>query len=700
MPVVRETIKDAGGTPVAGAQVTIFLVTNADADGNDSGYVSSTGVTILGRWQVNTDSTGLWQATLVANSLVSPANSYYVAQRFANGSADTDTFIVPNGSGPYDLYTILSASPTPLGTYQSDALPLALAASANAGVGTKVSREDHVHPWTNLATDAELAAHEADTTNIHGISDTSALETQSGAQAKANAAQSAAQSYAAAQDATNLADTTNVHGIADTSLLETTAGSAAKVAAHEADTTAVHGIANTAVLETQSGAQSKADAAQSAAVAAAATDATTKANAAQSAAQTYAAAQDAINLADTTNVHGIADTANLEEGRPYLYLPKGWDTGWKAAQAAQGSALAGVLLLGDSIGIGQGSGATGCSDWWTKSYYNLIRTSLTSRFSSRSDFFSSADSQDFFSTVGGGQGTTSFWTVSSTGRVWVHPAGMTYAPTFTDTGVANKLVFTSPYACTDLDILYWDQSPATNTWTYSVDGGADVTVTNTTAFISRKIQLTGLANSVHTLRFGNQNNGTSNQSSLWIWGVNAYPTNAARTSGVGFARLAHSGYGVLNWLQSYRPTDVVATLQGKQSAATGFGFPSQPALCIIGLGVNDLQATSGIEMFREGLRRMIQSLRRGSPSCSIVLVGYCVPDGTYSDMSLTIANVQSWGLYLGAMRDLAERHTCAFLNIQAKWGSTPQTQGFLGSSNVHPTDAGHQDIANSLLSIL
>jgi hypothetical protein len=42
------------------------------------------------------------------------------------------------------------------------------------------------------ATDAELAAHEADTTNVHGIPDTAALETQSGAQAKADAGRDAA----------------------------------------------------------------------------------------------------------------------------------------------------------------------------------------------------------------------------------------------------------------------------------------------------------------------------------------------------------------------------------------------------------------------------------------------------------------------------------------------------------------------------
>lgn len=55
---------------------------------------------------------------------------------------------------------------------------------------------------TTVELNAAIAAHSADTTAVHGITDTNALETQSGAQTKANSAQSAAIS-AAATDATN-----------------------------------------------------------------------------------------------------------------------------------------------------------------------------------------------------------------------------------------------------------------------------------------------------------------------------------------------------------------------------------------------------------------------------------------------------------------------------------------------------------------
>jgi hypothetical protein len=106
---------------------------------------------------------------------------------------------------------------------------------------------------------AAMVTHEA-AVNPHPVyltqAEGDALYEDAGAAA---AAQTAAEATAASALTTHAADTTAVHGIADTSVLETTTGSAAKVAAHEADTTNVHGIANTANLETTTGAQTKVD---------------------------------------------------------------------------------------------------------------------------------------------------------------------------------------------------------------------------------------------------------------------------------------------------------------------------------------------------------------------------------------------------------------------------------------------------------
>lgn len=91
----------------------------------------------------------------------------------------------------------------------------------------------------------DLAAHAADTTSVHGIADTSALETTTGSAAKIATHAGASdphgdRAFATAAVATHEADTTNVHGIASTAALETTTGSAAKVTAH-AGATDPHG---------------------------------------------------------------------------------------------------------------------------------------------------------------------------------------------------------------------------------------------------------------------------------------------------------------------------------------------------------------------------------------------------------------------------------------------------------------------------
>ncbi len=186
--------------------------------------------------------------------------------------------------------------------------------------------------FTTIATN--LSNHQSDTTNIHGIADTSLLATKAYAD---NAVSTAVDNLVAGAPALlntldelaaamgddpaylgtiasnlsalntdfdgHLGTTTNVHGIADVSLLATksyvdtaesdaiaAAATAAdtKISSHNSDTTSVHGIANTADLATQS-------------------------YVADGIAQEVLDRNSAISTHndDTTNVHGIANTASL-----------------------------------------------------------------------------------------------------------------------------------------------------------------------------------------------------------------------------------------------------------------------------------------------------------------------------------------------------------------------------------------------------
>ncbi|MEU2450043.1 hypothetical protein ABZ605_08290 [Streptomyces sp. NPDC012765] len=122
---------------------------------------------------------------------------------------------------------------------------------------------------------------------------------------------------------------------ADAAQAAAEATAAGALATHAADTTAVHGIADTSALETSAGAQ-------------------TKANSAQAAAEATAAGALSAHAADTTAVHGITDTSALETsagaaGKVTAHAaasdPHG-DRAWATGQfypLASGNALNGFL---------------------------------------------------------------------------------------------------------------------------------------------------------------------------------------------------------------------------------------------------------------------------------------------------------------------------------------------------------------------
>jgi hypothetical protein len=255
---------------------------------------------------------------------------------------------------------------------------------------------------------------------------------------------------------------------------------------------------------------------------------------------------------------------------------------------------------------------------------------------------------------------------------------------------ANAITFTTPYACTDIDIVYLDANAGT--WNYAVDGGGSTPVTNTGVGYHKRIQLTGLANTTHTIVCGTQ----SAANVLMIAGCITYKS---RTSGIGFASTAVYGQTQDDaWGQLHGgPADKPSYLQGKGAAATGFGFPSQPSLAMLEYGINDCGNGVTVASFTDTLRRLIQALRRGQSRCSILLLGNCNPDAVNGDLTAgNFANSANWVQYLAAMQQTAAYFNCAFVNMHARWGETPLGQGFVNAGGAHPNNAGHADIASVL----
>jgi hypothetical protein len=135
----------------------------------------------------------------------------------------------------------------------------------------------------------------------------------------ATAAENNAKAHADTEVSTHALDTTNVHGIADTSVLATATDVSDAVSAHNADTTGVHGIADTAELETQTGAQAKADNAVTAAEASAAALYATKV----APAITGNASAENLTITGNLTVQGTTTTVaatNLEVTDSLIYL--------------------------------------------------------------------------------------------------------------------------------------------------------------------------------------------------------------------------------------------------------------------------------------------------------------------------------------------------------------------------------------------
>lgn len=281
MTVVQNVARDPSGNAVR-ATVTIRLIAGDVTDINVPGFV--TDGTVIGTHQLHTDDDGFWSVDLDPNSDYLPTGTFYEFAERPAGTRATYVYYgeVPDVAGPVDLIGIL-VDPVEepdslylLATQKGAAGGLATldedgqvpadqlgnvtggggggavdsvfgrtgAVTAQSGDYTKAqvglsnvdNTADASKPVSTLqaaadtavanAAAAALAAHEADTTSVHGIPDTSALATATDVTTAVSAHVAASdphgdRAFATTAVSTHEADTTNVHGITDTSVLVT-----------------------------------------------------------------------------------------------------------------------------------------------------------------------------------------------------------------------------------------------------------------------------------------------------------------------------------------------------------------------------------------------------------------------------------------------------------------------------------------------
>ena len=161
------------------------------------------------------------------------------------------------------------------------------------------------------------------------------------------------------------------------------------------------------------------------------------------------------------------------------------------------------------------------------------------------------------------------------------------------------------------------------------------------------------------------------------------------------------------------PVDRRSLYQGYQGTTatptflTGLGFPTQPDLAIIALGVNANQSVSKAN-FRDALVALVGSLRYGkSDACSIVIMPCYTADGqiasstAVTNQDYTASAAAAYRDIKAAMLEVAQTYECAYVDIHQLFGRTPVANGWITSAtNIHPTVAGYSKMANLLKSIL
>ena len=244
------------------AKVTVSAVANQGArlaltaEAGDIAIQSDNGQSyVLSASPASTDAN--WKALVGSEAVVDTVEASLIA-----GTGLDKTYNDASGTITIDIDSTVATK-----TYADQAEADAITTAASDAT----TKANAAQAAATSAAASALSTHEADTTSVHGIADTSLLATTANVATAKSEAISAAATAAGTALSTHEADTTSVHGIADTSLLATTANvatakseaiSAAATAAgtalsdHGTDTTGVHGIADTAELATKTYANS------------------------------------------------------------------------------------------------------------------------------------------------------------------------------------------------------------------------------------------------------------------------------------------------------------------------------------------------------------------------------------------------------------------------------------------------------------
>jgi hypothetical protein len=228
-------------------------------------------------------------------------------------------------------------------------------------------------------------------------------------------------------------------------------------------------------------------------------------------------------------------------------------------------------------------------------------------------------------------------------------------------------------SATSVKIAYY-QDTGTGSFSYSVNGGAAVTVSTSGSHADGPTKtITGLSGVSDTI--------TLTQVSGYVIIEGLYIYNGDETRGVRVWEAGHFGW---------KASDFNATPSGG-TATDWLGHVTniQPSLVVIELGENDATAVSAAT-FKADLTTLITNVRAAITSPpSIVLVA-----GPERNNTL----IEAWGNYVAAMKSIAAADNAIdVLDLTAVLPKVATAPAGWYPDSVHPSNRGHAEIAAALL---
>lgn len=353
---------------------------------------------------------------------------------------------------------------------------------------------------------------------------------------------------------------------------------------------------------------------------------------------------------------------------------------WRAALANRAASRCDVVFLGDSITEGQHATSE------TLRFLAGMRSGLRARF-------------PFPGQPTGGRGFLGVATSGESSFTW--PAVLAGSPAAgTTLGPKSQFVnlssgsTTVTYSLTgDSADIFWTQVPFGGTFGWKVDSGSVTSVsTNGGSIVDGKVTHISLGSAgAHTLTLSWVSGGTASMT-----GVVEY--NGDFSSGIQTHDAGHFGWATSSW---------VSVLSGGATGPAAAIASLTPNLIVITLGVNDQFANVAPATFQSNTQSIISSLKAQltAPYPAFLLnmlpprsgqSGYTYGWAPYVDAAWNVASLDTSGVGGTSVVSVAD-----FTQGPRMLGADTDTYGNWQSGDlVHPSNQGHQVIADQLLEFL